>query len=190
DDTIERLTGDPRPVSSLRTSDLAGLFAAHGGLLTVADALDAFPESRFNIDGETNAAAAPIGSVPARPAQRRLVASFSERNRRAVLASIQQAGAAIPPATSAGRRTILALRTLSPVRLSPARLLRDIDAVQIPEHHAGIRVLTPGLLRAAHSLGVEVHVWTVNEPETMQRLVDAGVDGIVTDRADLALKAV
>lgn len=190
DDTIERLTGDPRPVSSLRTSDLAGLFAEHGGLLTVADALDAFPESRFNIDVKTIAAAEPIGSVLARHAHRVLVTSFSERNRRAVLASIQQAGAAIPPATSAGRRTILALRTLSTVRLSPARLLRDIDAVQIPEHHAGIRVLTPGLLRAAHSLGVEVHVWTVNAPDTMRRLVDAGVDGIVTDRADLALKTV
>jgi glycerophosphoryl diester phosphodiesterase len=51
-----------------------------------------------------------------------------------------------------------------------------------------LQVLTPALLRAAHRQGVEVHVWTVNEPETMRRLVRAGVDGIVSDRADVAVE--
>lgn len=190
DDTIERLTGDARPVSSMRTLELERLFADHGGLMTVADALDAFPDSRFNIDVKTAAVAEPIGAMLAPHTDRVLVTSFSDRNRRAALQSIMRAGAGLPPATSGGRRTILALRALSVPRLSPGRALRDVDAVQIPEWHAGIRVLTPALLRAAHALGVEVHVWTVNEPDTMRRLVAAGVDGIVTDRADLALRTV
>lgn len=190
DDTIERLTGDARPVSAMRTRDLERLFADHGGLMTVADALDAFPDSRFNIDVKTAAVAEPIGAMLAPHTDRVLVTSFSDRNRRAALQSIMRAGAGLPPATSGGRRTILALRALSVPRLSPGRVLRDVDAVQIPERHAGIRVLTPALLRAAHALGVEVHVWTVNEPDTMRRLVAAGVDGIVTDRADLALRTV
>lgn len=190
DDSIERLTGDPRLVSSMRTRELEGLFADHGGLLTVADALDVFPESRFNIDVKTAAAVEPIGAVLAPHTHRVLVTSFSDDNRRAALDSIRRAGAAAPPATSGGSRTILALRALSAAHLSPARVLRDIDAVQIPERHAGIRILTPRLLRAAHAHGVEVHVWTVNEPDVMQRLVTDGVDGIVTDRADLALKAI
>ena len=42
----------------------------------------------------------------------------------------------------------------------------------------------------AHELGIEVHVWTVNESDDMRRLLDAGVDGIVTDRADVALQVV
>lgn len=190
DDTVERLTGDPRPVSSMRTLEMEHVFAEHGGLMTVADALDAFPDSRFNIDVKTGAAAGPIGALLAQHTHRLLVTSFSDANRRAALDSIRRAGASMPPATSGGSRTILALRALSAMRLSPARMLRDVDAVQIPERHAGIRILTPQLLRAAHAHGVEVHVWTVNEPDAMQRLIEADVDGIVTDRADLALKTI
>ena len=47
-----------------------------------------------------------------------------------------------------------------------------------------MRIVTPRLIAAAHRHGVEVHVWTVNDPADMRRLVAMGVDGIVTDRAD------
>lgn len=66
-------------------------------------------------------------------------------------------------------------------------MLRDIDALQIPERQGPLTVLTPALLRAAHARGVEVHVWTVNDAAEMNRLIALGVDGIVSDRADLAL---
>jgi glycerophosphoryl diester phosphodiesterase len=41
-----------------------------------------------------------------------------------------------------------------------------------------------------HRKGLEVHVWTINEARDMARLLDMGVDGIVTDRADLAVEIV
>lgn len=190
DDTIERLTGDPRAIADIRTRELSRLFADHGGLMSVADALDAFPESRFNIDVKTAAATEPIGPILAQHTHRVLVTSFSDARRRAALDSIRRAGASMPPATSGGRTTILALRTLSALHLSPARVLRGVDAVQIPERHAGFRLLTPQLLRAAHAHGVEVHVWTINEATDMLRLIAEGADGVVTDRADLALKTI
>ncbi|MGB4778305.1 glycerophosphodiester phosphodiesterase family protein, partial [Microbacterium sp.] len=70
------------------------------------------------------------------------------------------------------------------------RALRGIDALQVPERHGALRIVTPRLLRAAHAAGVEVHVWTVNDPAEMVRLLQLGVDGLVTDRTDLALRAV
>lgn len=189
DDTLQRLTGDSRAVAEVRTNELESLFADHGGLLTVADALDAFPGIRFNIDVKTFAAAEPLGPVVASHAHRVLVTSFSDRNRLAALDSSMRAGAGIRPATSGGRSVIARLRALSAARLSPTRTLREIDAVQIPEAHGGIRLFTPSLLRAAHRHGVEVHVWTVNDPADMTRLIAAGADGIVTDRADVAVRA-
>ncbi len=187
DDTLTRLTGDSRHLSAVRTRELREMFSAHGGLLTVADALDAFPGIRFNIDVKTDAAAGPLGVIVAPHAERVLVTSFSDARRRAALASALRAGAEVRPATSGGSGTIAALRALSAARLSPARALRGIDAVQIPEFQGRLRVLTPALLRAAQRHGVEVHIWTVNDAADMTRLVAAGVDGIVSDRADLAL---
>lgn len=187
DATLQRLMGDSRSVRAVRTRELAAIFADHGGLLTVGEALSAFPTTRFNIDVKTAEVAEPLGPILEDHTHRVLVTSFSDANRRATIASVVRAGAALRPATSGGSRTIAAVRALSALRASPGRTLRDIDVLQIPERLRGVKVLTPSLLRAAHRHGVEVHVWTVNDAGSMRRLVEGGVDGIVTDRADLAL---
>ena len=188
DETLALLAGDHRRVHETSTKELRAVFADHGGLLTVGEALDSFPESRFNIDVKTDAAAAPLGPILVDHVARVLVTSFSDRRRRAAVAATLKAGAALRPATSGGTSTIAALRALSAARLPVQRALREVDAVQIPERQRAVRVLTPAVLDAAHRHGVEVHVWTVNDPDDMTRLVAAGVDGIVTDRADIALK--
>lgn len=187
DPTLQRLISDSRAVRDVRTRELRAMLADHGGLLTVAEALGSLPGMRFNIDVKTDAAVDPLGPILAAHAHRVLVTSFSDVNRRRTLASVLRAGASLRPATSGGSTTIASLRALSALHLSPMRLLRDVDALQIPERHGPLTVLTPALLRAAHKHDVEVHMWTVNEPEDMLRLVNLGVDGIVSDRADLAL---
>lgn len=188
DATLDRLLGDPRAVREVRTRELRSVFADHGGLLTVGEALAAFPQTRFNIDVKTDAATGLLGPILVDDTHRVLVTSFSDANRRSTIAAVLRAGAAVRPATSAGSRTIAALRAVSSLHLSPARILRDVDALQIPERRGALRVLTPALLRAAHGAGVEVHVWTVNDPAAMMRLAGLGVDGIVSDRADVALR--
>lgn len=187
DATLERLTGDPRAVRDVRTRELEKLFAEHGGLLTVAEALHLFPEARFNIDVKTDDAVEPLGPVLADHTHRVLVTSFSDARRRATISSVLCAGASMRPATSGGSRTIAAVRALSALHLSPARVLREVDALQIPEKQGALRVLTPALLGSAHRHGVEVHVWTVNDEATMKRLVASGVDGVVSDRSDIAI---
>lgn len=60
-------------------------------------------------------------------------------------------------------------------------------AVQVPETRSGLRVITEGFVESAHQRGMDVHAWTINEPEDMQRMIDLGVDGIITDYPDRLL---
>jgi glycerophosphoryl diester phosphodiesterase len=64
---------------------------------------------------------------------------------------------------------------------------RGAAALQVPERVGSFRLVTPRFVEAVHRAGAEVHVWTVNDPADMHRLLDLGVDGLVTDRADLAV---
>lgn len=192
DDDLRRVADDPRAIADVRLHELEDLMSERGGLITLAQALEAFPEVRFNLDVKAAAAADGVGRLVAPHADRVLVTSFSDERRLAALAAAEAAGAARRPATSPGSATVarllaaLALRRNRRVRA----LLDGLDALQIPERQGPVRVATPGLVRAAHAAGVEVHVWTVNAEDDMARLLDAGVDGLVTDRADAALALV
>jgi glycerophosphoryl diester phosphodiesterase len=58
--------------------------------------------------------------------------------------------------------------------------------VQIPRRAAGLDLVTPERLEWWHRYVREVHVWTINDPEEQRELLELGVDGVVTDRCDLA----
>lgn len=58
---------------------------------------------------------------------------------------------------------------------------QDVMALQIPDEFGGRPLVTSDLIDFARAHDIAVHVWTINEPETMQRLLDLGVDGLVTD---------
>ncbi|WP_325049387.1 glycerophosphodiester phosphodiesterase family protein [Saccharopolyspora rhizosphaerae] len=57
--------------------------------------------------------------------------------------------------------------------------------MQVPTRYRGVDVVDERFVELAHRWGVEVHVWTVDEPAEMRRLLELGVDGLVTDRPDL-----
>ncbi|GIS79776.1 MAG: hypothetical protein CM1200mP14_13420 [Gammaproteobacteria bacterium] len=59
------------------------------------------------------------------------------------------------------------------------------DVLQVPEIWKGLRVVSPRFIRQAHAQNIPVHVWTVDEPSDMRRLIDWGVDAIQSDRPDL-----
>jgi len=192
DDDLQRVAGDPRAIADVRLHEIEELMAERGGLVTLAQALEAFPDVRFNLDVKAATAAEHVGRLVAPHAERVLLTSFSDERRLAALSAARDAGAATRPATSPGSGTIarlLAARTLHRTRRVRA-LLDDVDALQIPERQGPVRVVSRGLIRDAHAAGVEVHVWTVNDEDDMSRLLDLGVDGLVTDRADAALALV
>lgn len=188
DEDLRRVTGDPRRVAEVTLRELEEIMGDRGGLATLAGALDSFPDLHFNLDVKADAAADAVGRRVAAHADRVLLTSFSDDRRRRALAAARVRGG--EPATSPGTATMLRVVAALAGRLprTAARALDGLHALQIPERHRGVRVLTPRLLDAAHRAGVEVHVWTVNDAATMRRLLADGVDGLVSDVADVALR--
>jgi len=190
DADLHRVADDPRPVAAVTHRELAGLMATRGGLLTLEEALETFRGTRFNVDVKALAAAESAGRIVAAHAERVLLTSFSDTHRRVAL-DAASAARGQRPATAPGRGGILGvLRAMHlGTRAARQRAFDGIDALQIPERRGRLRLLTRRLIEVAHAHGVEVHVWTVNDVETMRRLITMGVDGVITDRADDALDA-
>ncbi len=85
--------------------------------------------------------------------------------------------------TSPGVRGVL--RFWLGVRTRLGRLDRyPFQALQVPVQWKGLTVVDRAFVAAAHSHGLHVHVWTIDEPAEMHRLLDLGVDGVMTDRPD------
>lgn len=186
DPDLRRVAGRAVKVSQLTMSELRRVDLGEGqGFPSLAEALDAFPETRFNIDIKSKAAVRPtVDAVrDAGAIDRVLLTSFDEARRKAALRQLPGV------ASSASARRFLAALVAGKAGFSPAvrGSLRGVVAVQVPERAVGLRVTTERIVRAMHRAGVEVHVWTVNSPARMHELLDLGVDGIVTDRADLAM---
>ena len=65
-----------------------------------------------------------------------------------------------------------------------------MQALQIPEYAGGVRVVTKEFVAAARGRNLQVHAWTINDEAAMRRLIEAGVDGIMTDYPDRLLALV
>lgn len=189
DTTLDRITAERGRIADLPAAAVAR--ARIGGTEPIPlfeELVEAFPDARFNVDVKDWNSVAPLVSAIERLGlhDRVLVASFSDRRRRAVLKQLSR-----PAAGSAGTVSNALFVILGPVlpaalmSLVAARALQGVHALQVPVRYGAVTVVTPGFIRRAHRHGLQVHVWTVNEPAEMHRLLDLGVDGIVTDRADL-----
>ncbi|MFE1751991.1 glycerophosphodiester phosphodiesterase [Streptomyces anandii] len=180
DTTLDRVTDGSGRIADLPWEDVR--HARVGGREPVPlfeELLETFPEVRWNIDVKAEPALLPLLELIERTGAwgRVCVGSFSEAR---VVRAQRLAGPRL--ATSYGTRGVLGLRLRS--WGVPAALRRSAVAAQVPVSQSGVPVVDPLFLRAAHARGLHVHVWTVNEPKRMHRLLDLGVDGIMTDHID------
>ncbi|MGW2373353.1 MULTISPECIES: glycerophosphodiester phosphodiesterase [Kitasatospora] len=148
------------------------------------DLLGAFPEVRFNVDVKAAPAVGPLVEAIRRTDawDRVCVGGFSDSRLAAVRAA---AGPRL--ATSLGPREVarLRLRSLAGPLLAGGGAPFAGVCAQVPERHRGVRVVDRAFVRAAHRLGLQVHVWTVDDPTRIRALLDLGVDGIMADRIDV-----
>jgi glycerophosphoryl diester phosphodiesterase len=140
-----------------------------------------FPDIHVVVDLKEDAVVAPMADLvhSLSIGDRLIVGSFSD----ARLARFRQLTDGKVP-TSVGTTTARSW-------LLSSRVGRGLSgpgsALQLPLQRGGVRVVDRKLVDAAHARGVQVHVWTINDPKVMSQLLDLGVDGLVTDRIDLLL---
>jgi glycerophosphoryl diester phosphodiesterase len=197
DKTLTRVTGVDGRVSRFRFADLSGaLIGGTEPIPVLEDLLAAWPDVRFNLDVKDAPAIAPLPQVLRRTNawDRVCVVSFSASRLRATRRALGRpvCMAASPLGTAVvrfgaprGRRDQPGPGQQAPRQPSPPRqqwpltdwLVRTgVRCVQVPAQMAA-----PPFIRRAHALGLQVHAWTVNDRPTMERLLDLGVDGIMTD---------
>ena len=187
DPDLSRLVGIAGKVSDYTQAELASMDLGGGhGFPTLVDALEQFPDERFNVDLKEPAVVDAFVDVitQMKAHDRVLIASFEESHRaKAAQALPGVVSSATPPHIIEGRvRSWVGLPTDS------WRLPDGMVALQIPVSRYGFAMVTPSMIRAAHKKGLEVHVWTINEAKDMARLWEMGVDGIITDRTDIAVE--
>lgn len=188
DDTLERDFGVAARIEELTAAELRRLTDARAHIPTLEEAITSLPGVRWNLDVKTRQAIGPTIATLRRSGARDrvLIASFSGSRS----AGVARAFPGIARSPGVLRMAlVLCCARLGLVRLGRA-LLGGFTALQIPRVMAGVTLVSPALVRRYRRMGVEVHVWTVNEEEEMRELIAMGVDGLVTDRADRAVAVI
>ena len=182
---LQRLCGVAASVSDLDWAALARLrVGGREPLPRLAELLAELPQARLNIDIKSDDAVMPtLSAVAEAGAQRRVcLATFSDRRMRRIRALCG------PGVATACSRVEVAMLMVG--ALGELRRRNGASVAQVPVRTRGIPVLTAGLIRRAHGMGMQVHVWTIDDPVAARALLARGVDGLITDRPDLLLPVV
>ena len=178
DERLDRVTDlegrlEDRPWAEVRQARVG----PEGEAISTMEALlDAFPDARFNIDPKMDAAVAPLAEALRRTNawDRVNIAAFSDRR----LLQIRRA-AGRPVCTSMGPAAIGRLRLAGyGVPVGPFAAA----CVQVPLTWKDRTLVDARFVTAAARRGIPVHVWTIDEPAEIHRLLDLGAGGIMTDR--------
>lgn len=201
DETVDRTTDGTGEIESMKLDELKKLDAAYdwspdGGqtypyrgkglkVATLEEVFQAFPEMRMTIEVKRSARSMtkPFCDLirEYNMQDKVLVASFYDER----LKEFRDECPGIATSSAKNETTVFVLLTKAFLGgfYSP-----KFFALQVPEESGGITVMTPGFVRAAHARNLAVEPWTINDEETMRKLIEWGVDGIITDRPDILIK--
>ncbi|HLK73404.1 MAG TPA: glycerophosphodiester phosphodiesterase [Streptosporangiaceae bacterium] len=182
DRTLDRVTDATGPINALSYREVAALrVSGTQPIPLIEDLLAAWPDVRFNIDLKDAPGIWMLPDVLRRTGawDRVCVTSFSGNRLRTARGLLDRPVCmATSPTAIAGVRCNVGSSARWPqLRMFAGFLSRaSVRCAQVPR-----KVATAAFLRRAHALGLDVHVWTINERAEMIRLLDLGADGIMTD---------
>lgn len=188
DDQLDRVTDKVGVIAEMDFVDVAR--ARVDGLEPIPrleELLLAFPQARINIDPKRDNAVQPLIAVlrDCNAIERVCVTSFSG----ARIAAVRKA---LGPKLCTGLGPMATARVRFSSWSGPLGFLWGAytgGCLQIPVYQKGIRLVDPLMIARAHEIGLQVHVWTIDDPAEMNRLIDLGVDGLMSDEPAV-LKAV
>jgi glycerophosphoryl diester phosphodiesterase len=181
DDRLDRVTDRTGVIGELPWSEVArARVDGREPIPLLADLLTAWPDVRVNIDPKHDAAAEPLAETIVRTGtvDRVCVAAFSDRRTERVRSIV---GPAL--CTGMGPRQVAQLVAAS--RGVPGGRRLRAPCAQVPTHQGRLPLVTQRFVSTAHRFGVQVHVWTIDDAAEMARLLDLGVDGLMTDRPNV-----
>ena len=183
DPTLDRVTDREGRIEALPWREVQGaLIGGREPVVRLEDLLGAWPDVKFNLDVKAAGVLAPLVRLVRRvQAEDRIcLGSFSD-------ARIAAARRVFGPdvCTSLGPKGVAALR-LSSYSPRAAGLVRiQAGCAQVPLQLGGRPLVDERFIAAAHARSLQVHVWTVDDEQEAARLLDLGVDGIMTDRPQM-----
>jgi glycerophosphoryl diester phosphodiesterase len=193
DATLDRTTDGHGPISALPAATIAGVrVRGREPVPFLEQVLTELPDTRMTVELKSGAVVEPVLEVLERTGSWHRVCLGSYHDgwlRRAREAAGSRLCTSMAQGAAFGLRTRAWLDELpEPLRRLPAPPSPG-DLAQLPRHIGPLTVVDAALLRAAHSTGREVHVWTVDAASHMTALLDLGADGLISDRPDV-LRAV
>jgi glycerophosphoryl diester phosphodiesterase len=177
DDRLDRVTDREGAIADLPWAEVgAARLAGGGGVPQFEELLGSWPHLRVNVDPKTDAAVEPLAEIVERTDSLDRVGAGSFSGRR--LARLRQ---------RLGPGLCTSLGPLGTVRLRLASLGLPggpgaAACAQVPVRRGPVPVVDRRFVAAAHRRGLQVHVWTIDDRAEMERLLDLGVDGLMTDR--------
>jgi glycerophosphoryl diester phosphodiesterase len=178
DRTLDRVTDATGRIADLTTAEVAAArIAGTEPIPLLADLIMAWPDVRFNIDVKDEPVIRPLVTVlqATNCWDRVCLTSFSGSRLDATRQLLPR-----PVCSATTPAGIGAIRAGLPVKTLAARFgARSVQCAQIP-----FSMATTRFIARSHAAGLQVHAWTVNDAAVMDRLLDLGVDGIMTDRTE------
>ena len=180
DHVLERVTDSVGVIADLEYAEIASAkINGEERIPLLIELLEEFPEARFNIDPKHDGVVDPLIKIiqSTKAIDRICIGSFSD-TRIGRIAKI----------LGENLCTGMGPRGISKIQLGRFVNRLEIpsgDCVQVPMHVKGVPLITPKFVERVHSLGKVIHAWTINERNDIEKLLDYGVDGIMTDRLDV-----